>query len=492
MAEPAEGAPGDEVQALKAEVARLNKVVDALMDRAEAGPGFRTSDFGLFQTTIMLQDQVRLHTRELEDALGRRDGEQAPPATAGDMQTLRRTAALQIQLLELVVQQKDVAELVGRVGSILDVPIVLFDASGHVVCASRSAGETPDLARRLWAAYREAGHEDGTAVTGAGERASFRDVLVMGRLERVLAAKAGRHRPSDFASASLVFLQQLVTLDLLRGRDELRRRRRLRRGLLQDVLNGDGTPDELRVRLQAQGFADDAVLRLAVVEPPDPGTPGTSTPTKVAGRAADLLHALDAALSARRLPYLTAVVDRQAVVLTAVRDAGAGEARALLDELRAAAGPVGDGGAVAGCSAPLAGIAGASRGLQQARAACVAARLAPQPQAAGVFEELSGHFRLLDALDAEELAAIVERTFGPVLEYDEQHNASLYTTLRTYFERRLAVQETADVLHIHRNTLQKRLAHVEQLLGIDLGDLDDIVDLRLGLHAAELLGRPTG
>ena len=52
------------------------------------------------------------------------------------------------------------------------------------------------------------------------------------------------------------------------------------------------------------------------------------------------------------------------------------------------------------------------------------------------------------------------------------------------------MQETADALHIHRNTLQKRLANVEQLLSIDLGDLDAIVDLRLGLHAAELLGGP--
>jgi DNA-binding PucR family transcriptional regulator len=53
----------------------------------------------------------------------------------------------------------------------------------------------------------------------------------------------------------------------------------------------------------------------------------------------------------------------------------------------------------------------------------------------------------------------------------------------------LAIQETADVLHIHRNTLQKRLAHVEQLLAIDLSELDDIVDIRLGLRAAELLDR---
>ena len=75
-------------------------------------------------------------------------------------------------------------------------------------------------------------------------------------------------------------------------------------------------------------------------------------------------------------------------------------------------------------------------------------------------------------------------------DHDARHRTSLYKTLRTYFERRLAVQETADQLHIHRNTLQKRFANVEQLLGIDLGDLDAVVDVRLGLHAAELLGDP--
>ncbi len=145
---------------------------------------------------------------------------------------------------------------------------------------------------------------------------------------------------------------------------------------------------------------------------------------------------------------------------------------------------------VAGCSSPLTGVAGAARGLQQAKAACISARLGRNPGGTGIFEELSGHFRLLDALDEEELNDIVQRTFGPVLEYDAQHRASLYKTLRTLFEHRLAVQETADALHIHRNTLQKRLANAEQVLGIDLNDLDAIVDVRLGLHAAELLGEP--
>jgi sugar diacid utilization regulator len=487
-----DGAPPD-VRALQAEIVRLNKVVDALMDRSEASMNVQGSDFGLFQTTVMLQDQVRLHTEALETAMrdkatGSGDSEVAAP---GDMQTLRRTAALQIQLLELVVLQKDVGELIERVAAILDMPIVLFDTRGRVVASSRTAAGTPDLAPRLWRAY-EAGHgapDPAWSVSDAGERVLFRDVLVMGQAERVLVAATTRSRPTEFAGASLLFLQQLVTLDLLRGRDELRMRRRLRRGLLRDVLAGDEAMDQLRIRLQAQGFDDESVLRIAVVEPAAPHLHAAET-RATEQRETGLLGAIDTVLSERRLPYLTSSRGALAVVLTAFPGADTATARVLLAELREAAARVAPEGVVAGCSSPLSGIAGAARGLQQAKAACISARLGQNPGGTGIFEELSGHFRLLDALDEEELDGIVKRTFGPVLEYDARHRASLYKTLRTLFEHRLAMQETADALHIHRNTLQKRLANAEQLLGIDLSDLDAIVDVRLGLHAAELLGEP--
>ena len=115
---PDQEQPSRDVKALEAEIARLNKVVDALMDRSEASMNVQGSDFGLFQTTIMLQDQVRLHTEALETALLDRaaDPGESQPLSPGDMQTLRRTAALQIQLLELVVRQKDVGELIEQGG----------------------------------------------------------------------------------------------------------------------------------------------------------------------------------------------------------------------------------------------------------------------------------------------------------------------------------------------------------------------------------------
>ncbi len=54
---------------LQAEIARLNKIIQALMNRAESSASIQGSDFSLFQTTITLEGQVHLRTDELEAAL---------------------------------------------------------------------------------------------------------------------------------------------------------------------------------------------------------------------------------------------------------------------------------------------------------------------------------------------------------------------------------------------------------------------------------------
>ena len=68
---PDPGLPGSspDEQALKGEIARLNKVILALMDRAERSTSVQASDFSLFQTTVMLEEQVRSRTAELEATL---------------------------------------------------------------------------------------------------------------------------------------------------------------------------------------------------------------------------------------------------------------------------------------------------------------------------------------------------------------------------------------------------------------------------------------
>jgi two-component system NtrC family sensor kinase len=56
-------------RALRNEIVRLNKMVNALMNRAERSASMQGSDFSLFQTAVMLEGQVRNRTGELEAAV---------------------------------------------------------------------------------------------------------------------------------------------------------------------------------------------------------------------------------------------------------------------------------------------------------------------------------------------------------------------------------------------------------------------------------------
>ena len=158
------------------------------------------------------------------------------------------------------------------------------------------------------------------------------------------------------------------------------------------------------------------------------------------------------------------------VVLTELPDGGTATARALLADLQRGGGA--DRSPATG-RRRLLGAAGRRR-QRCPRPAAGQGRLHRRPPGAapGSRRHLRGAERPLPPAGRRStrnsLDDLVQRTFAPLLDYDARHRANLYETLRTLFEHRLAVQETADALHIHRNTLQKRLAHVEQLLAIDL------------------------
>ena len=63
----------DRVEETQAEIVRLNTIITALMDRAERGTNLEVSGFGVFQTAVILEEQVRRRTEELEAALRRNE-----------------------------------------------------------------------------------------------------------------------------------------------------------------------------------------------------------------------------------------------------------------------------------------------------------------------------------------------------------------------------------------------------------------------------------
>ncbi|WP_197038237.1 nitric oxide-sensing protein NosP [Billgrantia saliphila] len=84
---------------------RLHKMIQALMDRAERSTSVRSSDFSLFQTAVMLEDQVRTRTRELEVAL--RENEQINHALHSAQEGMAREIHERRQAQEALEREKE-------------------------------------------------------------------------------------------------------------------------------------------------------------------------------------------------------------------------------------------------------------------------------------------------------------------------------------------------------------------------------------------------
>ena len=70
MSEPTSASSESE---LRAEIARLNKIVKALISRAEKEMSAGLSDFGILQATVILEAQVKDRTRELKETLDKNE-----------------------------------------------------------------------------------------------------------------------------------------------------------------------------------------------------------------------------------------------------------------------------------------------------------------------------------------------------------------------------------------------------------------------------------
>jgi len=71
--------------------------------------------------------------------------------------------------------------------------------------------------------------------------------------------------------------------------------------------------------------------------------------------------------------------------------------------------------------------------------------------------------------------------------YDRQHHSELFKTLFEFLENDCKISVTADQLHLHRNSLTKRLQKVQDLIAINFDDPDKTFGLRLSYRLFNFL-----
>ena len=89
---------------------------------------------------------------------------------------------------------------------------------------------------------------------------------------------------------------------------------------------------------------------------------------------------------------------------------------------------------------------------------------------------------LFDPDRGDDLRAFLTDTLGALLDYDRRRNTDLVTTLAAYFDNSTNLTRTSKALHVHMNTLVKRLDRIAALIGDDWQQPDNALPLQLAVR----------
>jgi sugar diacid utilization regulator len=87
----------------------------------------------------------------------------------------------------------------------------------------------------------------------------------------------------------------------------------------------------------------------------------------------------------------------------------------------------------------------------------------------------------------EELIDFIQEVLGSLIEYEQSRKGELLTTLFIYFDQNQNVKKTADMLHIHTNTLTYRLKRIEEILLINLTESKQLFNLNMAINIYQYL-----
>lgn len=100
----------------------------------------------------------------------------------------------------------------------------------------------------------------------------------------------------------------------------------------------------------------------------------------------------------------------------------------------------------------------------------------------------AGIFRILFALkDEEVMQEYVRDTVQPLLEYDSLHHTDLAGVLQCYLQHDGSLQDTANELIVHRNTVNYKINKASEILEMDLTRLENRLEVMLGFGICQIL-----
>ncbi|MBB5828561.1 helix-turn-helix domain-containing protein [Micromonospora carbonacea] len=387
-----------------------------------------------------------------------KQAQQEAARARAELNAVRMADRLQPELVQLILDGGELDDLVGSAVRRLGGALHVRDRANGVLAA---AGEIPVPNERELARVRLNAH-----ATGRPGR------LTTGSWVVPLAARAGdlgcvlfhADEPSDDERmAALPAVAQTVALLMTRNGGS---HGQPGDGLLEDLLGPWPDLERGGKRRRYTPVEFDRPYVVVVARPE-----GATSP-RVFERAVSVAHGLNG---------MKAIRDGQAVLLLPGDDPGA-RARDVTRELSGLLGlPVTAGGA-----GPVRTADSVSRTYQEA-ARCVDALAALDAKGRAACSRDLGFLGLLVA-GGHDVTGFVDRVIGPVLSYDARRLTNLRETLQTYFDSAGSRTRAAEMLHLHPNTVSRRLDRISQLLGRDWRQPDRALDTQLALRLHRIRG----
>ncbi|WP_455836129.1 helix-turn-helix domain-containing protein [Pseudarthrobacter siccitolerans] len=428
------------------------KVIGALLVADRHAHDFSSDDVALMESigthAAVALENARYFT-EMADALARLD--QARQQNLSHVRALEELSTLDRRLMETLASAGSLPHLLDLLAESLNAPVSLVSPMGEPLAGMAADPDFGSLA----------------ALSAAEESAAKSSAVqfeVGKKRYTVMSAVAGeQHLASlivteELSPAQLAVLERsalVLSVSLLFERTYQDAQYRLQLELIDDLLNPRSEQAAALTRRAAQfGLANHLQLVVRVV--------GVSDDQRQ--RALSVLRR-----QRETAPGIIALHESHLCIIEPVerhdggpRDAGTGgrTGQPIVDELkrRRIAGTVGS-------SEPVTGFSRLSTAHTEAHAVLRALQALSRDGEAADRAALGTAGMLLGAMDSPFAGQLLTAQLGPLLAYDKRRGTQLVLTAWMFHENGGAMQETADSLHIHTNTLRQRLDRVDALIG---------------------------
>ncbi|MEU0299591.1 helix-turn-helix domain-containing protein [Streptomyces sp. NPDC006175] len=368
----------------------------------------------------------------------------------------RHLRETQSRLIDLVLRGRDLHELTAAAAGALDGTLLVRDVAGRDLAATGAvtALDEDELLRTVLDAHTERAPIRSAEGVWCCPAAAGDEILATLVFEP-------REAATDITAQLLRIVAQATAVQLQVQRSAAAAEGHMRDQLFHELLSSSRyTPEQLAER--ARRLAVDLTEpHVAVVARPEGGAQGKAV--------------VWASSYAYRLSGLKTTDGGCIVLLLPGTDPGAA-ARAVSGELSSVLGhPV-----TAGAAGPITSAVTIVQTYQEARR-CLDALTALGGEGATASPQELGFLGMLLS-EQPDTVAFIAFTIGPVLDYDTQQCTELVRTLEAYFAAGSSPTRAAESLHVHPNTVSRRLERITDLLGAGWQEPVRALEVQLALR----------